>query len=251
MKLGSRIFAPRPFTTALAIVMIVVLLSLGRWQLRRAEQKRALYDAFDKGADATRVIELQTPPLPRYQHVEAQGSYDGSRQILIDNMTDLNGHAGYFVITPFALSSGGWVLVNRGWVPVGPSRAALPAVDVEVGERTIRGRADHLPTPGIQLGARTALHPPYPVVADFPSRSEIEKLMPPASWAASDVILLDAGQSDGYVRQWQPPGFPPMRNVAYAVQWFGLAVALAVIYVVTNLRGPAAGDAISARTTQV
>jgi cytochrome oxidase assembly protein ShyY1 len=27
-----------------------------------------------------------------------------------------------------------------------------------------------------------------------------------------------------------------MRNVAYAVQWFGLAAALAVLYVVTNLR---------------
>ena len=27
-----------------------------------------------------------------------------------------------------------------------------------------------------------------------------------------------------------------MRHVAYAVQWFGLALALAVIYVVTNLR---------------
>jgi cytochrome oxidase assembly protein ShyY1 len=27
-----------------------------------------------------------------------------------------------------------------------------------------------------------------------------------------------------------------MRHIAYAVQWFGLAAALAVIYVVTNLR---------------
>jgi cytochrome oxidase assembly protein ShyY1 len=32
-----------------------------------------------------------------------------------------------------------------------------------------------------------------------------------------------------------------MRHIAYAVQWFGLAAALAVIYLVTNLRskGPA------------
>ena len=27
-----------------------------------------------------------------------------------------------------------------------------------------------------------------------------------------------------------------MRHVAYAVQWFGLALTLAVIYVVTNLK---------------
>ncbi len=237
MKLGSRIFAPRLFTTSLIVVMLVVLVSLGRWQLQRADQKRALYDAFDKGADATLAVDRRTLALPRYQHVEAQGSYDASRQILIDNMTDMNGHAGYFVITPFALRSGGWLLVNRGWVPVGGSRAELPLVDVSGAPRSIRGRADRLPTPGIQLGSRAVLAPPYPIVANFPSHGEIERLLPDASWArAADLVLLDADQPDGYVRQWQPPGFPPLRNVAYAVQWFGLALALVVIYLVTNLR---------------
>lgn len=237
MKLGSRIFAPRLFTSALTLVLLVGLVSLGRWQLRRADQKRALYDEFDKGADATRTLDLRTPPLPRYQHVETQGSYDPSRQLLIDNMTDANGHAGYFVITPFAMVQGGWLLVNRGWVPLGVSRAELPAVGVGNELRTVRGRADHLPTPGIKVGQRAVLQPPYPVVANFPSRTEIETLVHERDWsAATDVLLLDADQPDGYVRQWQAPGFPPMRHIAYAVQWFGLAVALAVIYVVTNLR---------------
>ncbi len=237
MKMGSRIFSPRPFTTAVAIVLMVGLVLLGRWQLERAAEKQVMYDAFDKGADATRVIDATTPPLARYQHVEARGSYDSSRQILIDNMTDAHGRAGYFVITPFALAAGGWLLVNRGWIPVGSSRATLPSVPVAADVRRIRGRADHLPTPGIQLGERTLLEPPFPVVANFPSRAEIARLLPTNSWsAATEVVLLDAGEADGYVREWQPPGFPPMRNIAYAVQWFGLALALAVIYVVTNLR---------------
>ena len=124
MKFGSRVFSPRPFTTLLAIVLIAVLASLGRWQLRRAAEKQVMVDAFDRGADATRVVRLETAPLPRYQHVEARGAYDASRQILIDNMTDAHGRAGYFVITPFALSTGGWMLVNRGWVS-GRKRPAL------------------------------------------------------------------------------------------------------------------------------
>ncbi len=237
MKLGSRIFAPRPFTTALTIVIVFVLVSLGRWQLQRADQKRVLYDAFEKGTDATRLIDHGTAPVPRYQHVQLTGSYDASRQILVDNMTDASGHAGYFVITPFSMLGGGWLLINRGWVPVGASRAQLPAVPAPADVRTIRGRADHLPPAGIQLGTRAALHPPYPVVANFPRRAEIEALLHERSWgSAAELILLDADQPDGYVRQWQPPGFPPLRNVAYAVQWFGLALALAVIYGVTNLR---------------
>jgi surfeit locus 1 family protein len=237
--LGSRIFAPRPFTTALTIVLLAVLVWLGRWQLQRADQKRDLFDAFAKGADATRLIDLETPPLPRYSHVEARGSYDGSRQLLIDNMTSADGRAGYFVVTPFALAGGGWLLVNRGWVPLGLSRAALPAVDVAGDPRRVLGRADRLPSPGIHLGQPATLGPPYPAVANFPSHPDIEQLLGEASWThAAELVLLDADQPDGYVRQWQPPGFPPVRHTAYAVQWFGLALALGVIYLVTNVRRP-------------
>src|ERR1700761_2390497 len=116
LTLGSRTFTPRPFTTLLTIVLIVMLVSLGRWQMHRAAEKRVLYDEFAAGGDAARPIDMRTPSAPRYSHVEASGHYDGSRQILIDNM--FNGErAGYFVITPFALQDGGWLLVNRGWVP--------------------------------------------------------------------------------------------------------------------------------------
>jgi surfeit locus 1 family protein len=241
MQLGSRTFAPRPFTTALTVVILALLVSLGRWQLHRADQKRALYDAFDKGADATLAIDPQTPPLPRYQHVEVLGHYDGSRQILIDNMVNADGRAGYFVITPFALAGGGWLLVNRGWVAVGANRAALPAVEVSGDARRVRGRTDRLPSAGIRLGQPAALRPPFPAVANFPSHGEIERLVHETSWArAADLVLLDADQPDGYVRQWQAPGFPPLRHVAYAVQWFGLALALCVIYLATNLRRPKA-----------
>jgi len=237
MKSGSHLFAPRPFTTVLTIALIVVLVSLGRWQLRRADETRALYDAFDKGADAVRVIGLQTPALPRYQHIEAQGHYDQSRQILIDNMNDGGGHAGYFVITPFALTGGGWILVNRGWVPLGPHRSELPAVAVPGDVRTVRGRADHLPSPGIQMGQRAVLRPPFPVVANFPSRAEIERLLNEGSWEkATDLMLLDPSQPEGYFRPWQAPGIPPFRHVMYAMQWFGLALALGIIYGISLLR---------------
>jgi surfeit locus 1 family protein len=236
IKIGSRRFMPRPFTTVLTIALIALLIFLGRWQLQRADEKRALFDSFAAGADATRQIDGRTPALRRYQHVEALGHYDQSRQILIDNMVS-GGRAGYFVITPFALAGGGWVLVNRGWVPLGASRAERPAIPVADDARRLRGRADHMPSPGIQLGAKEELAPPFPVVAAFPSRADIARLLHETSWtAATDLVLLDPGEPDGYVRDWSPPGFPPMRHIGYAVQWFALALTLAVIYVVTNLR---------------
>ena len=222
--------------TLLTVVLIAMLISLGRWQLRRADEKRAIFDSFAAGTDATRPIDLGTPRLPRYQHIEANGHYDPARQILIDNMINAE-HAGYFVITPFGLSGGGWVLVNRGWVPLGASRAERPEIAVAADLRRLRGRSDNLPSPGIQLGTKAKLAPPYPVVAAFPTHPELAQLLGESSWTkAADLVLLDPGEADGYVRDWAAPGFPPMRHIAYAVQWFGLALTLLVIYVVTNLR---------------
>lgn len=229
-------FSPRPFTTLLTLALIIMLIALGRWQLQRADEKRALYQSFDAGSGTTRLIDAQTPPLPRYQQAEARGRFDGSRQVLIDNMFD-GEKVGYFVITPFALDGGGWLLVNRGWVPLGKSRADKPSISVTDAPRRIRGRADHLPAAGIRMGQRTALIPPFPVVAGFPSREELAQLLQEAQWsAATDVLLLDPAEPDGYVRHWAPPGFPPMRHIGYAVQWFALAAALLVIYLITNFK---------------
>ena len=236
IKIGSRIFEPRPFTTLLTIALVALLISLGRWQLHRADEKRVLFDSFAAGTDVTQQIDMATAPLPRYQHIEASGHYDQTRQILIDNMMNAE-RAGYFVITPFELTGGGWLLVNRGWVPLGASRAERPAIAVPGDTRRVRGRADHMPSPGIQMGTKAELAPPYPVVAGFPSHAEIARLLRESSWAAAtDLVLLDPGEPDGYVRNWSAPGFPPMRHIGYAVQWFALALTLLVIYVVTNLR---------------
>jgi surfeit locus 1 family protein len=237
IRLGSRIFRPTALMTLMTLVAIAGLISLGRWQLHRADEKRALYDAFAQGTDSMCILDSGTPSLPRYQHVRATGRYDPSRQVLIDNMSNARDEVGYYVITPFELAGGGWVLVNRGWVPLGASRADKPRIDVPSNVHEIQGRTDNLPRAGIQMGDRIPLAPPYPVVANFPTRAEIAALLHESDWTqAAQVVLLDAAEPGGYLREWQPPGFPPMRHVAYAVQWFGLAAALAVIYAVTNLR---------------
>jgi surfeit locus 1 family protein len=52
-------------------------------------------------------------------------------------------------------------------------------------------------------------------------------------------VLLDAAEPDGYVRQWQAPGTAPERNLAYAGQWFALAlgaVAAALVMAIRTVR---------------
>ena len=146
----------------------------------------------------------------------------------------MQGMPGYRVLTPFELSTGGWVLVDRGWLPMGPSRATLPAIDVRANERTIVGRLDDVPRPGMRLGS-----PPrgegWPRVLNFPQRADLErelerKLGP---W----IVRLDPAQGDGYERSFvMRPDFGPNRHIAYAVQWFALAVTMLVVYVVVSLK---------------
>src|SRR5580704_2238274 len=220
-----------------------MLVALGRWQPDRAAEKRVLFGSFATPSVAAQPLDLRSGQVPRYSYVAAVGSYDETRQVLIDNMVE-GERAGYFVITPFALQGGGWVLVNRGWVPLGKSRADRPAIPVAGDLRSIRGRADNLPSPGIQMGVPAPLAQPFPVVAAYPKREEVARLLKEPDWtSATDSILLDAAEPDGYVRNWAPPGFPPMRHIGYAVQWFGLALALVVIYVVTNFRPAKDGPA--------
>jgi surfeit locus 1 family protein len=246
LRIGSRIFAPRLFTTLLTLALGVLLVSLGRWQLHRAVEKKALFDAFGAGGGMLRAVDLDTPPLPRFAHLQAAGRYDGAHQILIDNLANADGRAGYFVITPFALAGGGSILVNRGWVPLGASRAQPPPVPVRGDARVLHGRADRLPSPGIRMGHPAPLGPPFPVVANFPSLADLRHLLgDPALSGAAELVLLDPREPDGFERRWQAPGIAPLRHVAYAVQWFALAAALAVIYLVTNTRRTNARQAAS------
>ena len=126
---------------------------------------------------------------------------------------------------------------SRDYARSPPCPRSFPTIPVGANLRTLRGRADNMPSPGIHLGLPAPLAPPYPVVAAYPTRAEVAQLLKETSWtSAADLILLDADQPDGYVRNWAPPGFPPLRHIGYALQWFGLALALGVIYVVTNFR---------------
>jgi cytochrome oxidase assembly protein ShyY1 len=50
------------------------------------------------------------------------------------------------------------------------------------------------------------------------------------------ILLLDPQAPFGYVREWKPPGIPPLRHYAYAIQWWSFAVLALLVWGVTSLR---------------
>ena len=219
----------RPERSSLAVTALVLLAgafgALGSWQLRRASESRALAAQFAAtAADAP----LADAPASwsdevRFRRISLRGSYVGDRQFLLDNRLR-DGIAGYEVLTPFkVVDEQRWLLVNRGWIPADPNRSVLPDVPVNDDLRVLDGRVDRLPRPGLRLGAPDAAPtPPVVSVVLYPTAAELgARLGVPLP---DYQVLLDAREPDGFVRDWRAPGLSPERHLAYAGQWFVLAL---------------------------
>lgn len=230
------------FSVVLTVIGIALFVRLGFWQLDRAEQKQALLAQYAVGQRSQVEITPQNADsLSRYQRVRVSGHFDAAHQILLDNMPSHTGRPGYRVLTPLQ-SSAGWLLVDRGWLPLGATRAILPDVSIGEAERNLTGTMDALPRAGLQLaGPPVDSNAAWPRVLSFPLQSALErqlghKLIP-------GVLLLDASQPDGYERVWEAHlGFKPERHIGYAVQWFALAGAAVIIFLVMGFRTRKATD---------
>ena len=237
LSVGSRRFAPQAWAVVLTALLVAAFVSLGWWQIGRATEKRAMTESFERGATSSVTLDgTVIDELPRYQHVSAAGHYEPARQILLDNMPSSTGQPGYRVLTPLRREAAERILlVDRGWVPLGATRQDIPVVEVEAGPRTVAGRLDELPVPGIRVGnAQAPGETGWPRVLNFPTQADVEAAL--GQPVESRILLLDASSPDGYQRNWRPSvGFPPVRHLGYAIQWFALAVTLIVIFVALSL----------------
>lgn len=231
---GSASGADRPRGRLLAIVLVLlltpVLVSLGLWQLDRADEKRALIAAFERGAGEPVPFERALESWPGeslYATVEIEGRYDGTRQILLDGQVE-GGRAGYDALTPFELADGRTILVNRGFVPLGAAREPLAELAVGDEQRRISGRLAPLPRAGLKLGSASAERDgPWPRVMLYPDQEEIEAAL--GRSVLAPIVWLDPAAPDGFVRNWRITDIMPSRHVAYALQWFAFAATLVVI----------------------
>jgi surfeit locus 1 family protein len=237
----ARVFAPSLFFTLVTIGLLVLFVSLGRWQWGRGVLKQEQWDAFAAHRDEFRSLDAasaaaELAKLPRFALVALNGRFDGERQFLLDNRS-FEGRPGYEVLTVLKLTSGAGLLVNRGWLPASGFREQLPDIGlaVDVIDRRVRGRIDQLPTAGLESGrAAPALGGNWPRVTSYPRAAELAAAY--GSELLPGMLLLDERDPNGFTRQWKPPGLEPARHKSYAIQWWGFAVLLLVLYFGLNYR---------------
>lgn len=221
------------------LCLLPLLLSLGMWQWHRADEKRALLQAQAQRLTSPVIALSDVPenPLPslRYQPLTVEGHYDTAHAFLLDNQISA-GKAGYFVLTPFIPQNGGTaVLVNRGWLIADANRAVLPKLALEARPRVISGRLNAFPSVGITIHGADIPSDAWPSVVQVANSTQLAKklgypLLP-------FQIELNATSTDGFKRDWQITTLLlPEQHIAYALQWFVLALTLTVLFLWSSFK---------------
>jgi len=234
-------FKPRLIPTLFCLVLFLLLVSLGRWQWSRADHKTELELRYHKGVEARPLIlpeamaggiEIQGFP------VQLSGEFDNAHSLLLDNQMK-GSQPGYQVLTPFLTTENVFVLASRGWIAATADRRQPLLVETRNGILTLSGKV-YIPSgKQVVLKEDDYSHPQWPLLIqklDMPAIAEALRAGRPGVELAPFVIRLDPDldveQGDELVRHWQWMTMGSEKHRAYAVQWFGMAFALLILYVV-------------------
>lgn len=227
---------PRRILPALAVVLTCALfVHLGNWQAGKADHRaadivrfreRAVHGAYRLGAALVDAAEVQDAP------VTVRGSFLPEQQFYIDNRIE-DGQGGVHVITPLRVAgSQTLVLVNRGWIAWPDRQGRLPPSPPPAGEVDVNGVASLPSTRGFFL---------MPQHADerdgLWSRLDLQRYVQRQRDPVQPVVVLQTdAAADGLRRHWPEPEDKVAMHRSYALQWYAMAIALVLFFVVTVLR---------------
>ena len=219
--------------TLATLAFIVLCIAAGNWQHRRMQEKEAL-------AAQLRIAQAAAPvPLPagvdhwqrwRFRSVEVTGEFDARHQMLIDNRVR-DGRVGFAVVAPLRTGDGRVVLVDRGWIALGASRADLPRSSVPSGTVTVRGVID-LP-PRITFG-RDEPRAAFQVLWQHIDPERFEQATAIHVLPIVVHAMDDAG--DGLVREALVPDTGVEKHLGYMLQWYTFATMAAGLWLWFALR---------------
>jgi surfeit locus 1 family protein len=230
--------APTLFT----IGGMALLLGLGTWQVERLHWKEGLI--------AARTAAVTAPPAPlpatlaaarglEFHHTRATGRFLNDREFYL-HATNAAGDAGYQIVTPLRLAEGGFLLVDRGFVPTERKAPQDRGAGQIEGEVSVTGllRLHYAGKPGWFVPDNEPARNEWFYI-DIPAMAKAEALDPVLSF------YLDADVSAN------PDGGPvggqtvldlPNNHLQYAITWYALAAGLLAVYIAVWRRHRASGS---------
>ena len=226
-------FKPGLIPTLAAVVGVLATALLGNWQLNRAAEKLQLQQRIEQTArlPAIRLGAGQIDPAALlYAPVQATGEFKPEGTLYVDNRVRA-GVAGYEIVTPLRFDgSTRYVLVDRGWVRSGADRGRLPEVVTPAGSVQVEG----------------VVLPGEPRIFELSSAVQagrvwqnvtVERYRKAFGLDLQPIIIHQTNDlGDGLAHEWIRPDLGIDRHRAYALQWFGMSLAIVIIYVILNVK---------------
>ena len=230
-------FRLHPVALVVTLLAIFVLVKLGLWQIDRGQEKQAIIDqhasAQTRGPVSLDQSLIDSATLQTDDHVQVSGQFTQGDYFLIDNQT-FSGRVGYHVVGLLdAPALDQRLPVNLGWVQIPGRRDELPAVELPSGNVEVSGRV-HVPADRPFLLREQSFADELPQRVQYLELASINQQM--GLSLAPFSVLLDESIEFGFQREWPVVVSEPHRHYAYAVQWFGLAIAALVIFLVASRR---------------
>ncbi len=230
--LGYR-FEPKLWAVFVTALFVIIFIELGKWQLSRADEKKARHELLELYAKQPAVTLPNT--LVRledfqYREVEVQGEFVSEHTIYLDNKTH-QGRAGYHVITPLkVLNSELLVVINRGWIATGNDRSVLPYVSEIDGVVKISGLV-------VAPELRTLNLSEMVTAGKVWDNFNLQRYQEVTGKVIQPLMVLQRNHmEDSLIRDWDRPGSGADKNLGYAVQWFLLAATAIIIFIVLNVK---------------
>jgi len=229
--------------TLVVLVVVVVCVRLGLWQLDRRDQRLESNAAIAERL-ASDPLTLTAPPLDTvgllHRPAAAHGEFDHDRTIVQAGRSFL-GAPGAYVFTPLRLGDGA-ILVNRGWVPAADAATVDLSAIRRVGAGDVSGVL--LPFPDVP----TADRPPGFHTRWF--RLDGASIRAQYPYAVAPLYLLQTGPRPTAARTvgpggeavlepvpLDPPELDAGPHLSYAVQWFSFAAIFLIGWTTLAITG--------------
>jgi surfeit locus 1 family protein len=234
-------FRPQLWPTVFAAAGVALLLALGFWQVQRLHWKERLIAVREAGSAAAPVAAPDSAAAANrleFHPVIAHGRFLDDKEILIHAIAE-NGDSGFDVWTPLLTAGGRAVFVDRGFVPTALAGRASRAAGEIAGPVTLRGllRLPYQAKPGWFLPENEPARGEW-FWPDLRAMAAHDRLAAVAPYSIdADAAPNPGGWPKGGVTNLELPN----HHLQYAVTWFSLAAALAVIYVLSQRNNPSPG----------
>lgn len=239
-NVGPLVFSLEWRLTLFTLILLPLLVSLGFWQLDRADEKRVLAARHSErmAMSPMRLDELRTAIATDRgsvadRQVTLAVTFAPDRYLLLDNRLR-DGRFGYEVIA-LARTANVLVPINLGWVEGDPARRVLPSVTLPSGERTIAARVY---VPGSEAYVLTEQQAPTAlpaVIQSFPAAD----FAPALSQSLHNEVLpvevrISARDPIAYRADWSIVNQSPEKHTGYAVQWFTMSAVLLIAFLLRS-----------------